>query len=138
MAENKTRLVEVGLEDGRWTAEDAHWALNGDWDLSEVAQDEAEKLKCQVMSGAITIDELRGGVRWANALDQEAVEIYGSDLGCGEQVAERVARRLMHFAGRSALRSLRNKRLRVLEVAATYSAGRFPRIGNLEMHDIRD
>ncbi|MFO0970836.1 MAG: hypothetical protein U0520_00585 [Candidatus Saccharimonadales bacterium] len=135
MAENKTRLVEVGLEDGRWTAEDAYWALNEGWDLSEMAQDEAEKLKCQVMSGAITIDELRGGVRWANALEKEAVEMYCADLSIGDQIQERVARRLMHLAGATALKGLRSRRLRTIATARVSTQRRMPGMGNLETHD---
>jgi hypothetical protein len=134
MAENKTKLVEVGLEDRRW-AEDAYWALHGEWDLTEIAQEEASNLQGQVLSGAITIDELRGGVRWANALEKEAVEMYGADLSIGDQIQERVARRLMHLAGATALKGLRSRRLRTIATARVSTERRMPGMGNLETHD---
>ena len=100
-----------------------------------MAQDEAEKLKCQVMSGAITIDELRGGVCWANALEKEAVEMYCADLSIGDQIQERVARRLMHLAGATALKGLRSRRLRTIATARVSTERRMPGMGNLETHD---
>lgn len=118
---NGIKLTEVGLSDVRW-AEEACWAVYGDWDLAEVAEEEADQLRRQVLMGAISIDELRAGVTWVNALDKEAVEMYGSDLTQGEQRAERTARRLMHMAGRAALEDLKNNRRRLIAQVACKQA----------------
>ena len=134
------QLIEVALAEVRW-ADDAQWALYGDWDLSQIAEEEAENLRQQVISGALNINDLRAGVAWANALDREAFEQYGSDLRTGDQVAERTARRLMHLAGRSALNGLRNSRLRTLaQVELGQYSGGMPGMGKLETHDftVRD
>lgn len=109
----RNELTEVGLADAHW-AEEAAWAIQGGWELTLAAENDALRLRGHVLAGVITLDQLRGGVAWANALDQEAVERYGADLSVGEQQAERVARRMMHLAGRSALNGLKNNRLRTI------------------------
>lgn len=132
------KLIEVGLADERWS-EDAHWAVNNQWNFVEATEQDAELLRDQVLNGEITIQELRQGVVWANALDQEAVEMYGADLTFGEQQQERAARRLMHMAGRNALSGLRNARLRSVAYASRVATNQhFVGMGKFETHDIRD
>lgn len=118
---NGKKLNEVGLSNVR-LAEDASWALYGGWDLAEIVEVEADRLKYQVRSGEISINELRAGVIWANALDKEAVESHGADLTHGDQRKERTVRRLMHSAGRSALEDLKNKRRRIIAQVACKQA----------------
>lgn len=133
----ESRLAEVALTDVRWE-DDARWAIHGDWDLDTIAEEEAEKLRAQVVTGELALEDLRAGVAWANALDREAVAVYGSDLNLGAQQAERTARRLMHIAGRSALKGVRNERLRASAHAAHHTNVRMPGMGGLETHDMND
>lgn len=130
----EVRLIEVGLADKRWN-DDALWAVYGAWDLKEVAEEEAEVLRNQVLEGEITVAELRAGVTWANALDRESVEAYGADLNQGGQKAERTARRLMHLAGRSALNSLKSRNARTIRVSQIYM---MLGMAKLETHDMKD
>jgi len=130
-------LIEVGLSDDRW-ADDARWAVYGQWDLVEIAEEGSRVLREQVLNGAITVQDLRDGVKWANALDREAVELYGSDLTSGGQQQERVARRLMHMTGRAALHNLRNQRLRTVATATRTATRQLFGMGKLETHDIDD
>jgi len=66
----------------------------------------ASGLIYQVLHATCTIDELRGGLRWANALDAEAVRL-GIDLTARGDGTEALARRIAHHAGRSALTRVR-------------------------------
>lgn len=127
-------LIEVAQKDQKWS-HDAEWAVAGNWDMNVIAEEEAWRLQQEVIKGEISLKELRLGVVWANALDREAVEVYGSDLKQGEQAVERFARRHMHLAGRLALTRLRNARLRTAHIAhqSTMSG-----MGGLGSHDIRD
>ena len=133
----KRRLTEIALMDARWE-DDARWAVHGNWDLHMIAEEEAAKLRTQIVNRELNLKELRAGVAWANALDRESVEVYGSDLSIGEQKAERAARRLMHIAGRSALDGVRNERLRSLVHVANRSGGQMPGMGGLETNDRKD
>jgi hypothetical protein len=128
------RLADVASQDERWVY-DAEWAAAADWDMNVIAEDEAVRLRRQVLEGQISLSELRAGVVWANALDREACELYGADFRSGAQVAERVARRHMHLAGRLALRDLKSSRLRIIH---TVGIRRRPVVGATETHDIRD
>lgn len=127
-------LVEVISTDTRWQ-EDVRWMISGQWDIDSVIEEETNWLKAQVLGGVVTLSELRAGVKWANALDQEACDMYGADLTQGAQVAERLARRIVHHAGRGALGSLRSKRHRTNQYAKN---GQMPGMGRFETHDIID
>lgn len=109
----KKQLIEVALTDTRW-ADDARWAIHNDWNLVDIANEEAARLIEGVAQGSLAIGDLRAGVVWANALDREAVELYEADLMAGEQRAERVARRLMHMAGRMALNAVKSRERRLI------------------------
>lgn len=131
-------LTEVATADARWS-EEAQWAIAGQWDLDEAAQSSAEELRAAVLHGHLALSELRAGVAWVNALDKEAGERYGFDLRHGAQLHERTARRLMHLAGRQALRSLASRRQRDQLFATTHTRARVViGMGSLETHDIRN
>jgi hypothetical protein len=108
MSEIET-LEEFALSDSRWD-EAARGVVDLQWELSEQVEIETELLARNVLSGAVKVGELRGGVLWASALDREAVEVYGSDLAEGAQQYERTARRIMHHSGRMALAALKTSR----------------------------
>lgn len=101
----RTSLEEVASTEFRWR-ESAEGILNDNWEMKSIIADHAEDLQRSFLRGFYNIQELRGGVVWANALDREAVELYGSDLAGGDQLKERVARRIMHHSGRLALSTL--------------------------------
>lgn len=106
-------LQEVAVAEYRW-AEAAHGIISDNWEIEEVVREEAELIRDQVVKGSVSMDELRGGVTWANALDRESIEKYGAGLPEGAQAVERTARRVMHLAGRSALNSLKNRNRRLI------------------------
>ena len=96
------QLVEVAIQTFRWAdaAEDVvSWGGRLSLEIDEAAHDLAQS----VVKGVVGVGDLRAGVVWANALDYEAVELHGADLTGGLQLHERVARRIMHGAGRNAL-----------------------------------
>lgn len=118
---NNEKLVEVCLTDKRWV-NDVYGIVNEGWDLVGIAEEEAERLRLQVLYGGITIDELRAGVAWVNALDKESVELYGADVMQGDQRAERIARRLMHLSARSAYKDLKtNRKRQIARVACKHT-----------------
>lgn len=129
------KLTEVAATDSRYQ-EEAHGVVFESWDMDCIIEESAQTLRAQLLNGHITVDELRLGVIWANALDKEAVELYGSDFTTGEERVERAARRIMHLAGRGALMDFRNKRVRTTTVAHAH-VGKCG-MGVLETHDIRD
>lgn len=110
---SKKTLSEIAMIDDRWK-DAAQSIITGHSLIESLVQEEAVALKHRVLESDITMAELRGGVAWANALDYEAVELYGTDLLQGEQYYERTARRVMHLAGRLALNTLKNNHRRTI------------------------
>lgn len=86
----------------RWSGA-AERVLANQAQMSEEVVEQVECFSRALKLGTLAVDELREGVRWANALDAEAVASYGSDTLTGEAQLERTARRVMHLAGRTAL-----------------------------------
>ncbi len=111
---NTTKKIEhVALLEQCWR-ESAVGVMTDGWNIEEEGQYLAKILVSRVVRGAETIDELRGGVAWASALDAEGSSRQSSDLTEGDYRWERIARRLMHQAGRLALDDLKNKRRRTI------------------------
>ena len=111
---NTTKKIEhVALLEQCWR-ESAVGVMTDGWNIEEEEQYLSKILVSRVVRGAVTVDELRGGVAWASALDAEASSRQSSDLTEGDYRWERIARRLMHQAGRLALDDLKNKRRRTI------------------------
>lgn len=106
-------LQEVAVAEYRW-AEAAYGIITDNWEMEGVVREEAELIRTQVLRGSVSLDELRAGVAWANALDRESIETYGAGLPEGAQAVERTARRVMHLAGRSALNGLKSRNRRLI------------------------
>lgn len=106
-------VEHVALLEQRWR-ESAVGVMTDGWDIEEESQYLAKVLVSSVMRGVVTVDELRGGVAWVNALDAEASTRQSADITEGDYRWERTARRLMHQAGRLALDDLKNKRKRTI------------------------
>lgn len=96
-------LTHVAMQDARW-ADAAEGIVLWEWDQKVIVAEEAQILVDAVTSGRISVHELRGGVCWANALDAEALRLYGVNVKEGEERLERTARRVMHHAGKKALK----------------------------------
>ncbi len=100
--QQNNRITEWALDEYVW-AESVEGVLLNGWEFDTEVELHADRLASSVCTGQVSIKDLRRGVRFANELDREAVEVYGADLSAGEQQDERIARRLMHHAGRQAL-----------------------------------
>jgi hypothetical protein len=111
--DNGKKLSECATQNCLWR-ESAEAVMDGA-DFDKEVEYLSERLIYAVHQGAITVRQLRLGISWANALDKEAVQTYGSDLE-GEQQVERTARRIMHHAGLVAFGEVRSpiKRLRYI------------------------
>ncbi len=84
----------------------------GEWTIEEWVQFNADRLIDRVLAGECSLNDLRGGVAWANALDLESVSM-GVDLHADDEDGkEALSRRLVHHAGRLALNSLKSHRKR--------------------------
>jgi len=125
----------------------AHRVVDLGWDAGIQAELRADKFREAVVAGDMPVSELRGGVVWANALDEEAVALFGSNLvelltKEGEQwypaKLEVAARRIEHHAGRIALNQVRSGWRRRLLWIRTQSRERMPGMGGLETHDYDD
>lgn len=76
------------------------------YDLGLVAERYGHELACAVVTGYLTVNEIRAGVSWASSVDRQVAELYEkgyTQLGFDDQM-EAAARRLAHHSGRQALR----------------------------------
>ncbi len=105
----KQQLEIVAAAEYRWR-EAAEGVIWDKWDIQAEIYDAANVLLNQVVRSVVTVSDLRAGVAWASALDAEAVKLHGSDLESSDQRLERVARRIMHHSGRTALESVKSRR----------------------------
>ncbi len=112
MSQNN-KIEEWGVGEYAW-AESVDGITVDGWQLETEVELHAHRLARSVCSEQISVKDLWRGVRFANALDREAVEVYGADLSDGEQQKERIARRLMHHAGRQALLLIKDETRRVI------------------------
>lgn len=94
--------------------ESARGVITEGWEIEEVSEVLADELASKVTKKELKVDQLRQGVIWANALEEEAQNSYGSDLSSGDYRFERTARRIMHHAGRMALEQVKNRRKRTI------------------------
>lgn len=94
--------------------ESARAILTADWSFDHEVEVFSQELIGQVLDKSLTVSDLRAGVIWANALDAEAVEAYGPDATTGEAAHERMARRLIHHAGRTALEAVGTESKRII------------------------
>lgn len=109
----------------RWSAASKR-IVKDESKIQEEVERNAVLLGQELGAGVFAMDDLRKGVRWANALDAEAVRLHGSDTSVGdEQQFERTARRVMHLAGRAAL----NEANRAWQLQTNSNVGRNQRRG---------
>lgn len=127
MNELKEETIEQwALEHEAWR-ESARGVLTDGWDIKAEVEYFATQLAGEVCRGFVSVEELRGGVSWVNALDKEATERFGSDLSVGDFKFERTTRRIMNHAGRMALEQVNNKSKRII-LQSKYT--RFSTIGS--------
>lgn len=103
--ENERILNESGIN-SKWT-EAAREMLAFDCGLREQTEYYSQRLISSVINGHISIEELRAGVAWANALDREIVERCDDieSLGSEDRI-EAFSRRIAHHSGRIALKQV--------------------------------
>lgn len=90
-------------------------------EFKEHADYYADVLIGRILDCTITVNQLRLGLSWANALDAEATRL-GVNLDIDDADGEEaLARRLAHHAGRSALNSIGTSR-KLNTTRARYSA----------------
>lgn len=104
--------------------------LRQDSTMDDEVRAYATEIVVDVLYGDITVHELRGGVRWANALDREATQ-YADTFSAVEQTA----RRITHHAGRMALGHVKTESRRVRWLALTAWASTMAQRQVLEEHD---
>lgn len=128
--ETTGHLAELASAHALWreAAEDiVHWGI----DMEDVVADEATRLVSAVKSGYVVVDELRQGVAYANALDGEASRLIGSNITIGPERIERTARRVMHHAGRTALKKVNTRQKQTTRVVESNLAYRTSVRGDL-------
>lgn len=121
----KTELVEWAILHEPWR-ESARGVLTDGWDMRDIIELHADELVGQVCRGSVTIKQLRAGVKWANALDEEVVKHQDVELINGKYVFEFTARRIMHHAGRMALEQVKSQSKRTV---LTVTRGKSSTIG---------
>ncbi len=97
--------AEIAAQMQYWQ-EVAETVVRGKLDIEDCIEANTQDLKRQEADGVISVDDLRAGVAFANTLDKDAVEQYGADLSEGAERVERTAWRIMHHAGRTALKEI--------------------------------
>lgn len=103
---------KIALRDEQWRTAAMSVLYEGEV-FEEVVAIHAAELQARVLareSGALK--ELREHVGRASMLDAEAVNLFGADVKEGNFQHERMARRIMHHAGRTALEGVKSKRRR--------------------------
>lgn len=105
------KLQDAMAEHSQWQ-EAAQEMLAEGWDIDVQAEYYGIGLTNRVIRGRLTVDDLRAGVTWANALDGEANAVAGGDINTlGEaDHLEAAARRIAHKAGRLALNRVKSER----------------------------
>jgi hypothetical protein len=105
--EDHRKLEDCMVLEGYWCSTAIKIAIFNA-DMTEQVEYFSERLVDAVCFGATEVNELRGGVSWANALDKEAVELLNSEdeILLADRV-EATARRLVHHAGRIALQQVK-------------------------------
>lgn len=94
--------LEQVMRDTEWY-EAAKEMRTNEWTIEAQTSYMAEVLIARVLDGVCSVQDLRAGVAWANALDAEAVK-----LGVTTDIHnEALARRLAHHGGRTALARVR-------------------------------
>lgn len=106
-------LAPWAISHDNW-CESARGVITDGWEIDEVSEVLAHDIMNKILRKEISIDQLRQGVVWANALEEEAQICYGSDLTIGDFKFERTARRIMHHAGKLALDQVKNRRRRTI------------------------
>lgn len=104
---NQQKLDHVMLAT-EW-GEAAREMKNWQWDLAEEATLHGQELVRRVLAKTCTVQSIRGGVLWTNALDAEAVKLGVSIEEASQDGIEALARRLAHHAGLSALKAVGSK-----------------------------
>lgn len=103
---------KIAMRDEQWRTAAMRVLYEGEA-FDEVVAAHAAGLQARVLArepGAL--QDLRERVGRASNLDAEAVAVFGADLTEGNYVNERMARRIMHHAGRTALEGVKSKRRR--------------------------
>lgn len=104
------KIEDVIVNEQHWGME-AQEMLDWDWAIKDHAEYCATGLVNKIIRGQLTVDELRGGVAWANALDSEATAVIAEVDVIGEQDRlELAARRLANKSGRLALKQVGSER----------------------------
>ena len=80
----------------------------------------AAELTVGVLEGEFSVCELRGGVRWANALAQE---VTVGRLSANADIFEATARKIMHKSGRVALNYVKTES-RLITTRVVYASSR--------------
>lgn len=103
--------IEIAVQMQRWEGV-AETVMDGKLSLDGCVNEHAYRLKLQVAEGKVSVDELRAGVAFANVLDKESAQQHGADLRTGAECISRTAVRIMHQAGRTALKDLNREKQR--------------------------
>lgn len=77
-----------------------------EWSLASEAELHGKVLSDGVVAGQLSVEDLRGGVVWANAHDREATMVLGACAADAIHVDDQIeatARRLAHHSGKWAL-----------------------------------
>ncbi len=100
---NERLLIDTMVLEEHWLVA-AQETLASELSIKDQAEHYGRWLAGLVVNRSIRVEDLRGGVAWACALDKEAVErsVGGINLLDGLDHLEAVARRIAHHAGREA------------------------------------
>ena len=109
-----SKIIENWAVQNKLWRESSRGVLTDNWDIEEVTELLASKLVSQVIIGNMNLSDLRAGVAWASALDAEASQRQSAELDVGDYKFERVARRIMHHAGRTALDQVKSRHKRMI------------------------
>lgn len=109
MKDNQTSIEQWASSIEKWSRA-AETVITDHIEFDDVVEVHMLAIAKMVCVGELEVNELRQGVIWASALDREAVESVGADINTGPWRHERMARRVMHHAGRTALERVKNER----------------------------
>ena len=132
---NKPRILTDAMTQTPGWRVAAQEMITWGWELDDHAEYHGSLMVNQLMTGDLTIPELKGGIAWVNALDKEIAQTTNGghieELGPDDRL-EATAVRLAHHAGRFALQEVKSSRyLETLRVRNQVSSASMPGMGGI-------